>query len=111
MKDASYVRSIIEGNKELKAKLHSVLRYKKSSLGRTKHIILEIINSNKSLNIYEIWKTLNEKYNINIRYPTVLQHMRELEELGLVVGKKIKEKRRRTIYSITEKGKKLLEAL
>ncbi|HID15732.1 MAG TPA: pyridoxal-phosphate dependent enzyme, partial [Candidatus Atribacteria bacterium] len=80
-------------------------------IGSTKIQILKILE-NKKLHGYEVWKKINEsKFKISI--PAVYQHLKELEQIGLISKSKseIVKGRVRTYYAITTKGIELLKAL
>ncbi|MEM2209473.1 MAG: pyridoxal-phosphate dependent enzyme [Nitrososphaerota archaeon] len=81
----------------------------KIQLGNTKIAILKLL-SEKEMYGYQIWKELKEKYNLNIKIPTIYQHLSELIEKGYV--KKVMSKhifgRKREYYSLTEKGKNIV---
>ncbi|MEM2083016.1 MAG: pyridoxal-phosphate dependent enzyme [Nitrososphaerota archaeon] len=81
----------------------------KIKLGNTKIAILKLL-SEKEMYGYQIWKELKEKYNLNMKIPTIYQHLSELIKGGYV--KKIMSKnilgRRREYYSLTDKGKNLV---
>lgn len=78
-------------------------------LSSTKTAILRLL-SEREMYGYQIWKGLREKYGINVKIPTVYQHLNELVEKGYV--KKGESKtimgRRRDYYSLTERGEALV---
>jgi threonine synthase len=81
----------------------------KIKLGNTKIAILKLL-SEKEMYGYQIWKELKEKYNLNIKIPTVYQHLSELikgEYIKKIISKNILG-RRREYYSLTDKGKNLV---
>jgi len=110
LKDFTYLRNILEANEALKLRVQNLIRMRKTSFGRTKEIILEILSEGER-SIYQIWKEINTKYGLNLRYPTILQHIRELENQDLVAKKVEKMGRKRSIYSLTSKGKRILKVL
>jgi len=59
---------------------------------------------------YQIWKELKDKYGLNIRIPTLYQHLKELIEEGYVVKSKSEKVmgRIREYYTLTEKGVKAI---
>jgi len=80
-------------------------------IGSTKIKILKILTSEK-LHGYEIWKKLHE-IGLEISIPAVYQHLKELEQMGLISRGKseVVEGRIRTYYAITSRGIELLKAL
>lgn len=80
-------------------------------IGSTKIQILKILE-NEKLHGYEIWKKINES-KVRISIPAIYQHLKELEQIGLISKSKseIIKGRVRTYYAITTKGVELLKAL
>ncbi|MGQ9478963.1 MAG: pyridoxal-phosphate dependent enzyme [Thermoproteota archaeon] len=78
-------------------------------LGQTKAAILRLL-SEKEMYGYQIWRELREKYGIEIRIPTVYQHLAELIQGGYVKkgGSTLAMGRRREYYTLTEKGEALV---
>jgi threonine synthase len=77
-------------------------------LGDTKLAILKLL-SEKDMYGYQIWKELREKYSVDVKVPTIYQHLSELIKRGYL--KKIESKmvlgRKREYYSLTDKGRAL----
>jgi threonine synthase len=75
-------------------------------LGDTKLAILKLLSEKEKYG-YQIWKELREKHNVDVKIPTVYQHLSELIKEGYV--KKIESKmvsgRKREYYSLTDKGR------
>ena len=66
--------------------------------------ILKIL-SQQPMYGYVIKQKLLEMFGINLTLPTVYQHLKELEELGLITSIKRKiGKRIRKYYILTDKG-------
>ena len=81
----------------------------KIQLGNTKMAILKLL-SEKEMYGYQIWKELREKYDLNIKMPTIYQHLSELIEKGYIkktISRSILG-RKREYYSLTDKGKNLV---
>ena len=80
-------------------------------VGFTKLKILELLKEASTIHGYEVWKRLREKFGIDITLTTVYQHLEELSNMGLIkLLKRMKEKgRKRTVFKLTNEGKKLLE--
>jgi len=77
-------------------------------IGRTKVIILEAINKGYNYG-YSIWKFIKD-LGVDIRLPTIYQHLSELERMGLI--KVVTTKgvgRLSTIYTLTKRGIKILQ--
>jgi len=75
-------------------------------LGDTKLAILKLLSEKEKYG-YQIWKELREKHGVDVKIPTVYQHLSELIKEGYV--KKIESKmvlgRKREYYSLTDKGR------
>jgi threonine synthase len=83
-----------------------------TKLGKTKISILEILSRGACYG-YGIWKAL-KNYNLEIKIPSVYQHLNELIILGLIEESKLETTERgreRLYYSLTEKGKNVLNSL
>jgi threonine synthase len=77
-----------------------------SRIGRTKLKILSGIREGYNYG-YSIWRYLSS-HGINIKLPTVYQHLNELEKLGLVkLKKRIGLTRQKAVYVLTKKGEEL----
>ncbi|MEM3754358.1 MAG: helix-turn-helix transcriptional regulator, partial [Candidatus Bathyarchaeia archaeon] len=62
---------------------------------------------------YGIWKALKD-YNLEMKIPSVYQHLNELNALGLIEEFKLettKIGKERVYYSLTEKGKNVLSSI
>jgi len=78
-------------------------------LGSTKTAILKLL-SEKNMYGYEVWRGLREKYGVNVKIPTVYQHLSNLVEKGYVrrVEAKRVMGRKREYYSLTERGEAIV---
>ncbi len=74
------------------------------TVGGTKLDILRLLKE-RSMYGYEIWEALER----TLKYQAVYQHLRELEGLGLI--EESNRRGRRVYYTLTEKGRRFLEAL
>ncbi|TXT54114.1 MAG: hypothetical protein BAJATHORv1_90063 [Candidatus Thorarchaeota archaeon] len=114
LKSPEIAESFVKGRKDL-VHLLSRLEGRKytTKLGRTKVCILRILTKNENYG-YEIWKQLDEKYGIQVRIPSVYQHLSELARGGLIVETKemrSHEKRVRKYYDLTDRGRWTLSHL
>ncbi|MEM3507484.1 MAG: pyridoxal-phosphate dependent enzyme, partial [Candidatus Bathyarchaeia archaeon] len=83
-----------------------------TKLGKTKITILEILSKGICYG-YGIWKALKD-YNLEMKIPSVYQHLNELNALGLIEEFKLettKIGKERVYYSLTEKGKNVLSSI
>ncbi len=81
-----------------------VEKYKPTRLGDTKIMILKLL-SQQPMYGYVIKQKLLKMFGINLTLPTIYQHLKELEELGLIASIKRKiGKRIRRYYMLTNKG-------
>ncbi|MFA4661801.1 pyridoxal-phosphate dependent enzyme [Pyrococcus kukulkanii] len=76
----------------------------KFSIGGTKLEILKILKD-REMYAYEIWKALGKP----LKYQAVHQHIRELQDLGLI--EEAYRRGKRIYYKLTEKGARLVENL
>ncbi len=79
-------------------------------IGFTKALILEMLLSHGPLHAYALWKVIREYHGLKISLRALYQHMKELEDLGMVrvVAEEVVEGRRRKVYEVTEKGIKAI---
>jgi len=111
LKDVKTARSLIKRQKEVKLTLADVelpLR-----IGLTKLRILEVLSEGK-LHGYGIWKRLKTRYGINVKLPSVYQHLSELTTLGLVKAldvEKYPRRRGRRLYVATEYGASMVSSI
>jgi threonine synthase len=117
LKYPEIAKSLVKGRGELELFLNHVegRKYSKytTSLGQTKIRILEILSEGESYG-YQIWQELAEKYGIEIKIPSVYQHLSELRRGGLITEPREMEtydKRKRNYYGLTKKGKGTLSQL
>jgi len=82
-------------------------------LSETKLAILEVIMSKGALHPYGIWRVLKESMGIDIKPTTVYQHIRDLEEQGLVIRERtdVSGGNIKIIYRLTGKGVKVLKSI
>ena len=76
-------------------------------IGETKIQILKILGQ-KPQHGYGIRKELLKQYNKRLSMPTIYQHLKELESMGLVNRIEKKGKKRKVIYILTKKGIELI---
>ena len=78
-------------------------------IGDTKLTIMKILSSGEMYG-YQIWRELKDKYGLNIRIPTLYQHLKELMEEGYVVKSRSERVmgRIREYYALTDKGVKAI---
>ncbi len=90
---------------------HKVKIKPKLGIGNTKIQILKLLSEEK-MHGYEVWKKMR-KMGIEISIPAIYQHLKELEQMGLISRGKseIVNGRTRTYYAITDKGIELLKIL
>jgi len=83
---------------------------KLSRLGSTKIRILQAISEGNTYG-YAIWKSIKNKFNINIGLPTLYQHLKELERMGFitVISQEVIDGRKSIHYALTGKGRKIVE--
>jgi threonine synthase len=74
-------------------------------IGDTKLTIMKILSGGEMYG-YQIWRELKDRYGLNIRIPTLYQHLKELMEEGYVVKSRSEKVmgRIREYYALTEKG-------
>ncbi|HLI46271.1 MAG TPA: pyridoxal-phosphate dependent enzyme [Geobacterales bacterium] len=79
-------------------------------IGFTKRMILEVLSTN-SLSGYELWKKLREK-GIEIRLPTLYEHLKQLEEMNFITSIPQTVKNRKVnIRCLTKQGSEYLRTL
>jgi len=109
LKHPKAIRDTVSKVETLKKILSMVEGYKEvSRLGETKIRILQAISEGYTYG-YMIWKTLKNKFGIAIGLPTLYQHLKELERMGLItVFSEERTGGRKSIhYALTERGKKI----
>jgi len=110
LKYPEVTKTLVKGDGKLEELLRRVERRKYTTkLGETKGYILRIMSKKESYG-YEIWKVLEEEFGIEMKIPSVYQHLAELESAGLIVRSKSETfgKTKRNYYKLTEKGKSVL---
>jgi len=102
LKDPVTVRELTKGvRRKLGLDIGEVSR-----IGRTKLKILNAIREGYNYG-YSIWRYLLS-YGIDIKLPTIYQHLNELERLGLVKLKsRVGLTRQKAVYVLTKKGEEL----
>ncbi|MEM4006834.1 MAG: helix-turn-helix transcriptional regulator, partial [Nitrososphaerota archaeon] len=79
-------------------------------IGETKKKILEIL-SERPLHGYAIKKILRDRFSIDVKLPTIYEHLKDLEERGLVYSLGVEYLRgKRTLkkYMISELGRRII---
>ncbi len=106
LKDPNTAREL---TKEVRRKL-GVIEEGYIRVGRTKFKILEAIDKGYNYG-YSIWKYLL-KQGVEIKLPTIYQHLNELEKMGYIqVVSKTGLTRQTTLYTLTSKGKRILKLI
>jgi threonine synthase len=108
LKYPEIARTFVKGKGPLEQLLSSVEgRRVTTKLGQTKIRILQILSKSESYG-YGIWKALLDGYGMNLKIPSIYQHLVELTSSGLIIGTRVEktyENRQRRYYALTEKGK------
>ncbi len=114
LKYPEITRSFVKGKSALEHFLSRVEgRRFTTSLGQTKVRILQILSRGESYG-YAIWKSIVDDYGVQIKIPSVYQHISELKNSGLIVQTRSEETYRKTsrnYYGLTEKGHLTLDQL
>jgi len=114
LKYPEVTRTIVKGSKKLEELLEHVERRKYTTkLGETKTLILQIVSRKDSYG-YEIWKILKEEFGVEMKIPSVYQHLAELERANLLIrttSERVFRKTERNYYRLSEKGKSILAHL
>jgi len=83
-------------------------------LGRTKVEILEVLSSSPDYG-YSMWRRLDVRFGETLSLQAVYQHLKELENMGLVSGKRVdfahSQGKRRRYFTLTTNGKRILSSL
>jgi len=106
MKDPTTIQSVMERKSFIDLG-------KKKQIGVTKKKILELLIE-KPLHGYMIQKELALRYGIKISLPTVYEHLRDLEIIGLIqqsISSKNRLKRPSKKYHVTEMGREVYRRL
>jgi threonine synthase len=99
MKDPTIIQSFAE-------KKNSIDLGKEKQIGFTKKKILELLIE-KPLHGYMIQKELALRYGIKVSLPTIYEHLRDLQMIGLIqqsFSSREKTKKPRKEYHVTEMG-------
>lgn len=111
LKHPEVTRTLVKGKKRLEALLRQMERRKYSTkMGQTKMFVLKILFKGESYG-YAIWKTLSDDFGVELKIPSVYQHLAELESAGLLVRSRSEQtlkKTSREYYKLTERGKTVL---
>ncbi|MFX1606604.1 MAG: threonine synthase [Promethearchaeota archaeon] len=114
LKYPEITRSFVKGKGALEYFLSQVEgRRFTTRLGQTKVRILQILSRGESYG-YAIWKSLVEDYGMQIKIPSIYQHISELKNSGLIVQTRTEETYRKTsrnYYGLTERGNLTLDQL
>ncbi|MCX8191528.1 MAG: pyridoxal-phosphate dependent enzyme, partial [Nitrososphaerales archaeon] len=112
LKDPITARGFVERVKSVGAIVRRLEEHKFTvKLGLTKMRILSLIRDSE-LHGYGIWKELSRRFRMDIKIPSVYQHLSELERAGLITRphtKKVLGRPSRWYYSLTAKGKEVLD--
>lgn len=111
LKYPEIAKTLVKGSKRLDEMLRRLEGRKYTTgLGETKQHVLQIV-CRKECYGYEIWRVLRDEFGVNLKIPTVYQHIAELTSAGLIVqsrSEQVFRKTQRNYYRITEKGKAVL---
>ncbi len=107
LKYPEIARDIVRGKGALEQYLSDVEgRRFTTQLGQTKIRILQVLSRSESYG-YAIWKSLETDFGLQIKIPSIYQHISELTNSGLIVNTRLEETYRRRIrkfYALTERG-------
>jgi threonine synthase len=108
LKYPEIARTLVKGKGALEQLLSRVEKRRVTTrLGQTKIRILQILSKSESYG-YGMWKALMDEYGMNLKIPSIYQHLSELTSIGLITSTRVEktfENRQRSYYAITEKGK------
>ena len=114
LKYPEITRSFVKGKGALEYFLSNVEgRRFTTRLGQTKVRILQILSRGESYG-YAIWKSLVDDYGMQIKIPSIYQHISELTTSGLIVQTRSEmtfRKTSRNYYGLTERGHLTLDQL
>lgn len=115
LKVPKIAKDLIKGKSNLEHLLSSVEERKYTTkLGSTKIHILQILSKQESYG-YKIKQSLSENYGVNLKIPSVYQHLSELVSSGLIVKTRLDDKpapgKQRQYYDLTDTGKWTLKQL
>ena len=114
LKYPEIARSFVKGKSALEYFLsHVEGRRFTTRLGQTKVRILQILSRGESYG-YAIWKSLVDDFGMQIKIPSIYQHMSELKNSGLVMQTRSEvtyRKTSRNYYGLTERGHLTLDHL
>ncbi|MFW9962442.1 MAG: threonine synthase [Candidatus Sifarchaeia archaeon] len=114
LKYPEITRSFVKGKSALEYFLsHVEGRRFTTKLGQTKVRILQILSIGEAYG-YAIWKSLVDDYGMQIKIPSIYQHISELKNSGLIVQTRSEETYRKTsrnYYGLTERGHLTLDQL
>ncbi|MEM2909750.1 MAG: threonine synthase [Nitrososphaerota archaeon] len=82
-----------------------------SRLGRTKRLILKILQRHPSHG-YLLWKALTQEFGLSITLPSMYQHLQELTAAGMVMiaNERGPSERKKKVYVLTRKGEAALSS-
>ncbi|MFX1270255.1 MAG: threonine synthase [Promethearchaeota archaeon] len=108
LKYPEIARTFVKGTGPLEHLLSRIEGRKVTTkLGQTKIRILQILSKCESYG-YGIWKALLDEYGMDLKIPSIYQHLTELTSSGLIINTRVEktyENRQRSYYALTEKGK------
>jgi len=109
LKDPASVKSLV-GRSGVDTPIAFVLTSSLDSrLGRTKRLILKILQRHPSHG-YLLWKTLTKELGLTITLPSMYQHLQELMAAGMVtvIDERGPSERKKKVYALTKKGESAL---
>jgi len=111
LKYPEVAKTLVRGSRKLEELLRRIERRKYTTkLGETKGHILRILAKKESYG-YEVWKILKGELGVELKLPSVYQHLAELESGGLLMQSRSEQvfgKKKRNYYKLTHKGKSVL---
>lgn len=114
LKDPLTVRRFVDRSRKLDSLFRSAGERRLTvGMGETKLRILEVL-SDEEIYGYNLWKKLKERFDIDIRVPSVYQHLAQLESMGLIKrvrSQRVLGKPERHYYRITARGEVALRSL
>jgi threonine synthase len=111
LKDPITARRFVKKARSLEQAIRSVeARRLTTRLGPTKLQVLQILSDNEEYG-YQVWKKLDDRFGTSVKVPVVYQHLKELENMGLIRRTGVREiggTPERRYYTIMEKGRSAL---
>lgn len=113
LKDPSATLRLLDRHRRIKFLVERRGRGLLNSLGGTKIKILRLLEGGEAYG-YGIWRALDERYGVQVKIPSVYQHLSELEALGLIEkgrSLEVRGKPTRQCFVLTAKGRETLNTL